>query len=80
MTQHRRAVSQVKPKRMPRDDHGRFVPLACPVAECYGKLELQDPKHGIWECDGLIPADDSDPTSELICCTYGHYDGDEIKP
>lgn len=62
---------------MPRpfDDKGRFVPLACRNPDCsYGTLRLEDPAHGIWECDGL--ADPNDPSKELEVCTYSHFNGD----
>lgn len=66
--------SGVKPKKRarPYDWKGRFIPLACPVPSCGGRLLHEG--DGIWECDGLIDPDD--PNKELEVCTYSHRDGD----
>lgn len=62
-------------QRLPYDNRGRFVPLECKNPACgYGKLQLEDPQHGIWECDGL--ADPGRDDKELEVCTYSHFDGD----
>lgn len=61
--------------KLPYDDKGRFVPLACINPDCgYGKLRCEDPEHGIWECDGL--ADPGRADKELEVCTYSHFNGD----
>lgn len=61
--------------KRPYDNRGRFVPLECANPACgYGKLQLEDPKAGIWECDGL--ADPSSTDKELEPCTYSHFNGD----
>lgn len=62
-------------RRLPYDDNGRFVPLACQDQNCGGgKLVLEDPEHGVWECDGMV--DPNDPSKELEVCTYSHFDGE----
>lgn len=54
----------------PRDASGRFVPKECPV--CGGTLEYEG--HGVWACDGLV--DPEDPSKELECCPFDHFDGE----
>lgn len=71
----REMARELKTRRLPRDDRGRFVPLACQNPACgYGTLRLDDERHGIWECDGL--ADPGPTDKELEVCTYHHFDGD----
>lgn len=61
---------------MPRDENGRFVPLACPVPTCDGTLRYQG--HRSWECDGLV--DPENTNRELQACTFDHLDGHHYLP
>lgn len=59
--------------KLPYDNRGRFVPLACRNPDCgNGTLRLEE--NGMWECDGLMAP--NDPSKELEVCTYSHFDGD----
>lgn len=61
----------------PRDERGRFVPVACPDCGC-GSLRAEG--SGSWICDGLADPDDAD--KPLEACTFSHQDGDryQVRP
>lgn len=62
-------------ERRPRDDHGHFVPLECPVSGCDGKLVHEG--DGIWQCNGLVDPDDEN--KQLEACRYAHFDGERYE-
>ena len=66
-------VASLNPQpKLPHDDKGQFVPLACPLPECGGGM-LRHQGGGEWECDGLI--DPGHPDKPLEACWYFHLDG-----
>lgn len=60
------------PQKRPYDNHGQFVPLECPRAQC-GAGHLVHEGDGVWACDGL--ADPENDDKELECCSHMHIDG-----
>lgn len=63
MTKTRRDTSP------PRNEHGRYVPLACPICDV-GIIRHQGA--GEWACDGLL--DPGHPNLELQACWFTHAD------
>lgn len=59
-----------KVKLMPRDEHGRFLPVLCNDPNCSGVLEL-DSFFGrpVWSCNGLTHETD---TSPLVACARSY--------
>ena len=55
---------------MPRDENGRFVPLACPVPTCGGTLRYQG--HRSWECDGLVDPENPNRLWAVSGAPYGN--------
>ena len=49
----------------PRNNNGRFVPLACPMPNCAGTLRRES---GVWRCDGLAEPERLD--QELYACQF----------
>ena len=47
----------------PRDDQGRFIPLACDDPDCDGRLMREQDG---WRCNGLV--DPNNPNKELQAC------------
>ena len=60
----------------PRDNLGRYVPLACPDINCGGVLRYEG--DGVWRCDGLV--DPCHDDKELFAYTFTHYSGEAYEP
>lgn len=64
-------TNSTKPR--PRDHEGKFIPLACPLANCDGHL-VYDEHWNRWECDGLVDPENTE--QPLEACWYSHHDHD----